>query len=154
MTTIKDKIRSRKSLLIWCEQLVDFCDEHKYITVTASDKRSLSANALQHEWYKIISSHYACDESDVKAFCKYKFGMPILLRRDLELADLLKGVDWNQKAANWVMTVEDAKQLFVSKIQVTSTFSTDESLQYMDAMKIHYEGEGFTLPSKKDLEKS
>jgi hypothetical protein len=151
MASIKAKINSKDKLLEWCHSLVDFWDDHKYIQVTATDKRSLSANALQHEWYKIIANHYGCDESEIKDYCKCRFGAGILMRQDLEFADILKSIDWNQKAANWNMTVSDAKQLFISKMNVTSTFSTEESKEYMDAMKRHYESEGFNLPSKKDL---
>lgn len=152
MSTKKFKINCLSSLMDAFQAIRDFWEEHKYIQLTISDKRSLSMNALQHQWYKIIATHTGSSESEVKAFCKYHFGRGILLRNDLELADLLKSVDWNERARRWNMSVEDSKVLALSKMEVTSTFSSSESIEYMDAMKSHYEPQGFTLPSKKDLE--
>ena len=151
MTTIKRRVNSFQSLLDWSTELSNFWMDNKYIQVSASDVRSLNANALQHEWYKILANHYGCDESEIKAYCKYWFGAPILLRRDGELSDLLHSINWEQRAAVWGISIEEAKILVISKMNVTSTFSTEESNEYMDAIKNHYLSEGFTLPSKKDL---
>lgn len=147
MTVIKQKINSKESLLEWCNQLVDFWNEHKYIQVTASDKRSLGVNALIHLWYKTIALHVGLSEDEVRAQCKYEFGRGILLRRDLELNDLLKSINWTKYADKWNISVYEAKVRTFAKYPVTSTFSTSEAQEYLEAIKNFYEPQGIHLPS-------
>lgn len=153
MASLKFKgLNSLKAILDACVEIVDFWSDHgHYIQLVVTDKRSLNANALQHEWYSIIAKHTGSSAEEVKDFCKYEFGRNILLKSDEELSDLLNSVNWPARARSWKMSVEDAKRLAFSKMSVTSVFSSSQSMEYMDAMKSHYQAEGFTLPSKKDL---
>ena len=150
MATLNFKVNSIESFREAMNAGADFWDEHKYIQVKFSDKRSLNANALQHEWYKTIAKHYGVDEGEIKTFCKAKFGLRILLRRDPELVDLMNSIDWGKRATAWNMSIKEAKLLVVSKMLVTSEFTAEESNEYMDAIKQHYLSEGFVLPEKDD----
>lgn len=85
--SIKAKINSRQSLLDWCQSLVDFWEENKYINVTASVLRSNDQNALIHAAFQIIADHrneHHGDTTDlqVKRECKLTYGTHILRRDD------------------------------------------------------------------------
>lgn len=102
MAAIRSTVNSRQRLLDWCTDLVDFWDEHKHIQVTASDKRSLDANAAIRVCYKQIQDHRDdMTAKDVERHCKLTYGVPILSKDDTVqnyvFTKSLSGANYEQK---------------------------------------------------------
>ncbi len=144
-TTIKRRVKTNQQFIEFMTEALDLFIEKGAINLTASDHRSLPMNALQNMWYSELSKQGDMTADEYRNFCKCKFGLVILMRDDLEMADLIRSVDWNQRAVNWGMSVEEAKMLFVSKMAVTSTFSTAQEREYLAAIKSFFEPKGFVL---------
>lgn len=130
MTTLKQKINSEESLSEWYGKLRSFFLEHKYIQVTASDRRSLAMNSLVYQWYKdIAKSREDVTPQDVRRECKVNYGMTIM-RRD-------PGVDWIYKRTLDALTYEQ-KLKASDHFQMTSVMSTEELSEYIQAMENDY----------------
>ena len=106
-----------------------------------SEKRSLSANALQHVWYKEISNEFGWSIDDTENYCKCKFGVPIIIEDVKHGPRIRKTLD---KVGYWDMNVwEKAEQ--ISVLMVTSLLSTKQHTAYRDAMQIHFVQHGIQL---------
>ena len=102
MTSIRAKINSRESFYAWAEQLIDFWHEHKYIQVTASDKRSIDTNSAIRLCYKQIQqSREGWTAKDTERHCKLTYGVPILRKddvvQDYVFSKTLSGATYEQK---------------------------------------------------------
>ena len=102
-------------------------------------KRSLNANALVHKWYGEIAAHYGDQTAgEVKGECHMAYGVPIKMR-DPQWA-------WVWKQVSERLTYEQKCKVFERGIiAVTSTMTTKELSEYMDAMSAHYRAEGVRL---------
>ena len=101
--------------------------------------RSLSANALLHKWYGEIAQHYGDRTAmQVKGECHVAYGVPIK-SRDAAWA-------WVWRQISGALTYEQKCRVFERGIlAVTSTMTTKELSEYMDAMSQHYRGQGVYL---------
>lgn len=127
MNSIKAKVNSRESLLKWCQDLVDFWEEHKYINVTASIKRSLDQNALIHAAFEIIAEHRNNNHGDtnglqVKRECKLSYGTYILRTDD-------PMYDWLYKQTLDKLDYEK-KLKVIDSFQITSIMSPDQLTKF------------------------
>jgi hypothetical protein len=127
MSTIKKTINSQSALTDWCQDLVDFWMDHKYIQVTASDRRSITANAAIRVCYKQIQD---CREDmtakDVERHCKLYYGVPIR-RANNEVEEFV----YNRVFKG--MT-EEQKLKTMDCFSVTSVMSTAEANEMIECM--------------------
>lgn len=115
------------------------------ITIVAwSKKRTLSANAQQHIWYKQISEFMHCDIREAGNSCKLDFGLPILL------ADSVHGpkVDFILKRIDFYSMAREQQVNVMDYVPVTSVFSTKQHNQYRDQMQMYYYEQGLNLEYK------
>lgn len=112
--------------------------------VKRGQKRSISANRQQHLWYAQIdkASNHLTGYS--KRFCKYTFGLPILLNSD-------KHKDFYETLLDrlgfWNESYED-KICLMEAIEVTSKFNTSESKEYMEQMIYFFNDNGIPIKFK------
>jgi len=102
-------------------------------------KRSLSANAQQHVFYKQISEFSHTDIKTVEAECKIDFGLPILLD-DPEVGAVL---DYALK--DFFRMSREQQVRFIQVIQVTSLMSTKQHNQYRDNLIFHWNLNGLDI---------
>ena len=107
-------------------------------------KRSLSANAQQHVWYKQISEHSSTDVKTVEAECKIDFGLPILLD-DPEI-----GVVLDYALRGFFEITREQQVKFIQVIQVTSLMSTKQHNQYRDNIIFYWNLNGLTIGYQDD----
>ena len=79
MDKLEAKINSRGSLTEFCQRLVDFWAEHKWITVVVYAKRTLDQNRAIRECYKQIRMYNeGWSAKYVERLCKLQYGVSIL----------------------------------------------------------------------------
>ena len=152
MATLRKTINSQEKLVEYCQELTDFWWEHRYINVSATDKRNLDQNALQFFWYEQMEEQGDMSREEYRNKCKLKFGIPILVQNPefSWIMTVLKSVDWDQAAIDSGKSVQECKEEFVGNMEITSRMSTDEMKRYLDGIKTHFEPLGFYLPTNKD----
>ena len=122
---IRGKINSRERLLEWCQNLVDFWDEHKYINVTASVQRSLDQNALIHSAIGIIAEERGdMSTIEIKREFKLDYGTHIL-RRDDPMYDWVYQQSLDKLDRERQLKIMDA-------FQVTSLMSTAQLTEFYE----------------------
>lgn len=127
MASIRGRVNSLASFYKWAEELIDFWREHKYIQVTASDKRSLDANAAIRVAYKQIQDHKeGWTAKDVERHCKLKYGVPII-RKD----DLVQDYVFNRTLSG--ATYEQQLKM-MDAFAVTSIMSTAQAGEMIECM--------------------
>lgn len=100
-------------------------------------KRSLAQNATIHMWMGQIAGATGQTQAEVKAFCKWHLGRPILIETK---------PDWAAKyAPMWEsLSYEMRLQLF-EFLPVTSVMGVRQLSDFMDAMQQHYLPMGIPL---------
>jgi len=127
MPSIRGKINSRESLTAWCEKLVDFWCDNKYIQVTATDRRSLDANAAIRVCYKQIQEHREdMTAKDIERHCKLYYGVPIR-RKNCKIEDYVYRRVFDG-------LTEEQKLKTMDCFAVTSVMSTTEATEMIDCM--------------------
>ena len=122
---IKDKINSKQKLLEWCEQLVDYWTENKYINVTASVQRSLDQNALIHSAIAIVAEVRGdLSTIELKREFKLDYGTHIL-RRDDPMYNWIYGASLDKLDRERQLKIMDA-------FQVTSLMSTTQLTEFYE----------------------
>lgn len=112
----------------------------------ATNKRHKAQNRLMHFWYKYISvmkkEDWALNEEQVKAFCKYTYGVPIMQRHEefREAWEAIRYIDHEQ-----------LMKLLESLFPVTSLMSVKECAEYLTAMQVDMAEKGVILPTEDDL---
>lgn len=108
--------------------------------VEGYNERSDLQNRLQHKHYAEISEFRKGEHTDEwwKCFCKRKYGLPILARREHEpfWANILARLE----ALPWEAQVE-----FMMGMTVTSEFTRKEAREYTDVMMMEWAQEGCML---------
>jgi len=102
------------------------------------DTRSLEQNALSHALYGQIAAQLG-DQSarEVKAECKLRFGIPILLEHDMDFAARWAAVERN-------LTWEQQLDL-MEYMDVTSLMKVPEFSAYLDEVVRYYTGQGIYI---------
>lgn len=109
-----------------------------------STRRSLSANAQQHIWYKRISQFEGCDIREAGNMSKLDFGLPILLS-DSEMGPK---VDFVLNKINFHHMTREQQINVMDLIQVTSLFSTKQHNLYRDNLIMFWHQNGLELTYK------
>lgn len=106
--------------------------------------RTLSQNALLHKWYGEIAAEQGDSADAVKGRCHMQYGLPIKMR-DAQFAFV-----WSNATAK--LSYEQKCKVMSSGIfAVTSTMTTKELTEYMDAMRRDYLAQGVRLTDPDDL---
>jgi len=107
-------------------------------------KRTLSANNQQHLWYAQIDKASHNVSGYTKRFCKFTFGLPLLLNSD-------KHKDFFETLFDmmgfWDKSYE-TKIYLMEGIEVTSKFNTSESKLYMEQMIYYFNDNGIPIKFK------
>jgi hypothetical protein len=109
-----------------------------------SDKRGLSANAVQHVFYKRISQFQGYDIRTAGNQSKLDFGLPILLAD----ADMGQKVDFLLKKIGFYGYTREQQVNVMDLIQVTSIFSTKQHNLYRDNLVMYWHEQGLQLEYK------
>jgi len=109
-----------------------------------SDKRGLSANAVQHVFYKRISQFNGYDIRTAGNQSKLDFGLPILLS-DSEMG---QKVDFLLKKIGFYSFTREQQINVMDLIQVTSLFSTKQHNLYRDNLVMFWHEQGLELEYK------
>lgn len=110
-----------------------------------TEPRSLSSNALSHQWYKDISLQISDTPQEVRAFCKLHYGVPILLAESEHFR-----VRYNRCIRGVLMY--EQKLLVMDLLDVTSLMSKDQMNRYLTDMQREYANRGVILETPKDAE--
>ena len=106
--------------------------------------RSDKQNALSFKLYEHVSIVRKEDTIlGVRCFCKYKFGVPILIADDPEMMDYFKTVFEHLSYESRIKAVRH--------IPVTSLMKVKQFARYLDNVYKNYESEGMTMPKPDDL---
>ena len=131
MASIRKTLNSEQGAIDWCRELLIFWKENKYIQVTASDKRSLDANAAIRVCYKQIGEHRQdLTVKDVERLCKWTYGVPIL-RRDCVMHDHIFGQLEKVYDYERLLKIMDA-------FKVTSDMSTTQANEMIECMMLDF----------------
>lgn len=113
-----------------------------YVNITKKKKkRSLSANAQQHVWYKQISEFTSTDIKTCEAECKIDFGLPIILS-DPEVGVVIGHA--LQTAKFFTMTREQQIK-FIQVLQVSSLMNTKQHNQYRENIMYFWNQAGLNI---------
>lgn len=127
MTTIKTIINGRNSLIKWCSDLIDFWNEHKYITVAAYAKRTLDQNSGIRVCYSQIRQHNeGWTVKYTERYCKLTYGVPVLMEDPMHeyvFDNVLKDLDYERQ-----LKVMDC-------FAVTSVMTPQQASDMIDSMK-------------------
>ena len=130
MASICAKVNSMQSLLDWSTDLAHFWIEHKYIQVTANDKRSLDQNAAIRVCYEQIHKYRDDMEYiEIERQCKLDYGVPLLRRECVIFNDIFKSLE---KRYNYEQLLK-----IMDKFKVTSddSFSSVMATEMIDIMR-------------------
>jgi len=111
-----------------------------------SEKRGLSANAVQHVFYKKISQFQGCDIREAGNMSKLDFGLPILLSHEV----MGPKVDFILKKIGFYGYGREQQINVMDLIQVTSLFSTKQHNLYRDNLVMFWHRNGLELVYKNE----
>ena len=113
-----------------------------YVNITRKKKkRSLSANAQQHVWYKQISEFTATDIKTAECECKVDFGLPIVLS-DKEIGVV---VGHALQSAKFFTMTREQQISFIRIIQITSLMNTKQHNQYRENILYFWNQAGLNI---------
>tara|TARA_R110002020_G_scaffold461823_2_gene680988 strand:- start:11716 stop:12177 length:462 start_codon:yes stop_codon:yes gene_type:complete len=125
-------VNSKTKLLEFCEELVDFWVEHKYITVSASAKRSNGQNRAIRECYKqILDQNEGFTAKYVERLCKLQHGVPILISSGDEIKQYVF-----ENALSGLNHEQELKAM--DSLAVTSTFSPAQAHMFIEQIMDDY----------------
>jgi len=127
--------------IVYAQSITDSDKRVELIVRGYEGKRSLSANAQQHVWYKAISEHTGEDLKTVELRMKRDHGLPILL------ADEKDGplTDWILKKLRFYHRSDAGQLRIMSGIAVTSTFSPKQHSAFRDSMQVFWNAQGLNI---------
>lgn len=122
---------------------LNFDSKYRVNVEVWDDKRSLSANAQQHVWYKQIAEFNGLDIRTAGNMSKLDFGLPILLDSEYgkKVSFVLTKINFWNMAREQQINVMDL-------IQVTSLFKTKQHNLYRDNLQIYWYEQGLNLDYK------
>lgn len=118
-----------------------------YVNITKKKKkRSLSANAQQHVWYKQISEFSATDIKTCECECKIDFGLPIILS-DPEIGVV---IGYALQEAKFFTMTRERQIKFIQIIQITSLMNTKQHNQYRENIMYFWNQAGLNIGYQDD----
>jgi hypothetical protein len=123
---------------------IKFVENHK-LPFTArlepGRHRSIEQNKTQYMWFREVSDQTGHDAEEIRAICKLKFGLPILMRDSEKMAALYGAVLSDKTYREKIMLMTEPVCL-----PVTSLMKTDQMKEYMDTLWQYFtEERGFDL---------
>ncbi len=117
-----------------------------YVNITKKEKkRSLSANAQQHVWYKQISEFTCTDIKTCECECKIDFGLPIVLS-DPEIGVV---IGYALQEAKFFTMTRERQIKFIQIIQITSLMNTKQHNQYRENIMYFWNQSGLKIGYEK-----
>ena len=105
-----------------------------------SNDRTLAQNRLQHKWYACIGKQTGNTSDAIRAFCKLRFGMPILMADD---------EDFSRRWTLLANQLDYTGQLHAAfMVPMTSIMSVEEMSEFLNQVDIHYTSKGLYLPTR------
>ena len=106
--------------------------------------RSAAQNRLSHVIYAYIEKHSNDTlKHDIKSYCKYKFGLPIIIEEELELTEQFKTVLSKLTYEERITAME--------LIPLTSLLSVKQMAVYLTNVYTYFDSMGYQLPKPDDL---
>lgn len=109
------------------------------VEITDGRDRSTEQNRLSQKWYTEISEQTGEDREDVRARCKLKFGLPILMESSDAFRDLCRRRIKPLSHAERIEVIRDFD------IPVTRLMNVTQMSQYMDEVFKHHAEFGIAL---------
>jgi hypothetical protein len=109
------------------------------VEITDGRDRSAEQNRLSHKWYAEISDQTGEDREDVRARCKLKFGLPILMESSEAFRDLCR------RRIKPLTHEERIEVIRDFDIPITRLMKVDQMTAYMDALFRHHAEFGIAL---------
>lgn len=109
------------------------------VEITDGRDRSAEQNRLAFKWYAEISDQTGEDREDVRARCKLKFGLPILMESSEAFRDLCRRRIKPLSPAERIEVIRDFD------IPITRLMKVDQMTAYMDALFRHHAEFGIAL---------
>jgi hypothetical protein len=113
----------------------------------AGRHRSVEQNKTQFMWFREISDETGHDIEEIRAICKLKFGLPILIRDSEKMRSLyekaLDGLTYRQRVCLMTEPVS---------LPVTSLMKVEQMKEYMDTLYQFFteeRGYALTMPAEK-----
>lgn len=110
-----------------------------------TEKRSLSSNALSHQWYRDVADQTGETPEGVKAFSKLHYGVPILRAESMHFRD-------RYDSTIKIYLNYDQKLLAMEILDVTSLMNKGQMNRYLNDMQRDYATRGVILETPKDAE--
>lgn len=127
--------------ILYAQEVTDSGKQVELIVREYEKKRSLSANAQQHVWYKAISEYMGEDLKTVELMMKRDHGLPIIL------ADEVEGpmTAWILKELKFESRSEQGQLKIIGGIRVTSKFSPAQHRAFRDSMQVYWNHQGLSI---------
>lgn len=106
-----------------------------------SERRTLSANAQIHVWYKQIAQQDGESVKTVECQCKRMFGLPILL----DSSEYGEKIAWTLDKLDFFNWPYEKQCSYMELLPVTRLFTTKQHNEYRDAMQSEYNKNGYCL---------
>ena len=114
----------------------------KVLTISdAEQDRSAAQNALSFKLYEHIDKHGKT--TNAREYCKYHFGVPILIGDDSEMMRLFKTVMSKLDYESRLTAME--------LLPVTSLMKVKQFTRYLERIYDHYDPQGYQLPKPDDI---
>ena len=114
------------------------------VEVTDGRDRSAEQNKLAFKWYKEIAEQSGEAVDDVRARCKLKFGLPILMESSEAFRDLCRRRIKPLSHAERIEVIRDFD------IPVTRLMNVSQMSRYMDGLFQHHSEFGISLTIPED----
>jgi len=132
-------INSKQSLTDAIIELENEFEKHKWLSVKISKgSRTLKQNAWINLAYAMLEKQGDMTAAELRRYCKYTFGLPILFEEDLSAADSFRKM---MKSVNY-----EERLMSMDLISVTSLMSPDQGARYINEIAMHYQQ--YRLPEK------
>jgi hypothetical protein len=138
-------IRTESQLAAWFEHLKV---RPLPLTVTAikGEARTQQQNRTLHMWFREISQEIGDEASEVKGFCKGRFGLPIV-RRD--------NPEWVKKYAPMYIPLNHELRIgFFAIVPMTRDFKLPQMMEIMDEVQRYYLQQGIRLTDPDPMSKA
>ena len=120
-----------------CILVTEGFKEHKFLAVKIQKAtRSQIQNNWVNKFYSMVSRQQGNPRDELENECKYKYGLPILLRDDPEMASM-----WRTMLAN---LTKKQRRLAMKGVKMTSQFDPAECGEYIEQLILNFND--FELP--------
>lgn len=133
---MKLTINSDRSLVHAYNTLAEMFEEKKYLEINIIEQgksRTLKLNNVSHRWYsEVEQKEKEYTAGQIKRFCKYYFGLPIL-----------RGADeyYNEKCVTFIDPLPYEQRIEIMELwPVTRLMTNKQMLLFLEHIQQHYSG--------------